>query len=321
MVLESLVSINTLIRKPVLMLIITFVVTTASVFIGHSAFPSEPMVTSLLIAVALAPMFHSMFVKTAKSEEECRGSPTGFFGRHFNVIMIYAFLFIGLIASYAILYAILPADMSSSVFEKQDNTVKAIENMRNTITGKVSGGITCKATDFGCVFNFILANNLGVMTWAWIFSFLYGAGAIFLISWNASVLGVVIGKELIIAKQAFLSGSLDFGDKLLAALIKPLGFLPHGIPEAMGYFFGAIGGAILSVAISKKTHGQEHHHTNIIAKDFLALVIVSVISISIGALIETALILGDQGSALALSILYIFLFTLLIVSARRRIRY
>jgi len=319
MVLESLITVEAMKRKPFLMLLVTFVVTTASVFISHSAFPNEPMVASLLIAVAFAPLFHSMFVKTEMNEEQCEGSMTGFFGRNIDVIMIYAFLFVGLIISYSLLYAFLPVSMMESVFEKQNSTIGLIEDLRIKITGQFSGNVMCTPNDFGCIFQFIFYNNMGVMIWAWILSFLYGAGAIFLISWNASVLGAFIGKELLIAKQAFLSGSPAFGDKLLGALVKPLGWLPHGIPEAIGYFLGAIGGAIISVAISRRTHGQGHTAYKTIAKDFLALVFVSVASIAIGAMIETSLFVGDQGSALTLSLVYLILFTLLVVSARKRI--
>ena len=43
----------------------------------------------------------------------------------------------------------------------------------------------------------IFINNMGVLFLCIIFSFLYGAGAIFILTWNASVIAAAIGSFIV----------------------------------------------------------------------------------------------------------------------------
>jgi len=90
-------------------------------------------------------------------------------------------------------------------------------------------------------------NAFFVMVPVLVFSFIYGAGAVFLIGWNASVLGVLIGKD-IVGYAATHGGPTA----LYIASCRMLGLFPHGLFESLGYFAGAISGGIIGVAISKK---------------------------------------------------------------------
>ena len=124
-----------------------------------------------------------------------------------------------------------------------------------------------------------------------ILSFVYGAGAIFLIAWNASIIGVVIGKDiLLIAATITGFGSLNFAAAYFPALVYGLRFLPHGLPEVVGYFVGAVAGGIISVAITKKKYAT-HEFANI-SKDALIMAGIAVLLLFIAAVIEAAIIVG-----------------------------
>jgi len=112
------------------------------------------------------------------------------------------------------------------------------------------------------------------------FSFLYGAGAVFLIGWNASVIGVLIGKDIVQAAAA--SGSLFSG--IAIGLYNALGLVPHGLFESLGYFFGAIAGGIIGAALSKKRHLKGEMAT--VSKDVTFMMVCAIGLLLIGALIE-----------------------------------
>ena len=103
-----------------------------------------------------------------------------------------------------------------------------------------------------------------------VFSLIFGAGAIFILAWNASVISAAIG---------------IFSESSLSAL--PLGigrYMIHGTPEIGAYFVGALAGGIISVAVIK--HDIYSEKFWVILQDSLNLVIVSVVLLFIAALIE-----------------------------------
>ena len=103
-----------------------------------------------------------------------------------------------------------------------------------------------------------------------IFSLIFGAGAIFILAWNASVIGAAIG----IFTKSNISNL-------------PLGlarYMIHGIPEIGSYFTGALAGGIISVAIINHDVKSEKFWT--ILQDSLNLVIFAVVLLFVAALIE-----------------------------------
>lgn len=94
-------------------------------------------------------------------------------------------------------------------------------------------------------------NNLQVLSLSIIFSFVFGAGAIFILTWNASVIGAAIGN--------FIRGNIEVleatgGFSVLCAqfFLYNFGFLRyviHGIPEILAYFVGALAGGVIAIAV------------------------------------------------------------------------
>src|SRR3989344_2654844 len=87
-------------------------------------------------------------------------------------------LFLGFI----FLYIFLPPDLVKLLFSSQLDTI-------DSINSRVSG----KAIDTTNIFAQIFLNNIKVLMFCIFFAFFYGAGAIFILAWNASVISAAIG--------------------------------------------------------------------------------------------------------------------------------
>ncbi|NIO21365.1 MAG: hypothetical protein GTN76_11665 [Candidatus Aenigmarchaeota archaeon] len=157
-----------------------------------------------------------------KEEEACRKHyQQSFWDKHGNDILMFLFYFFGVTFAFAIWALVLPTDF----FQVQ---LAKIEEIRSAVTGAAIQ----KGSFSG--FMTIFTNNLQVMMFAFIFSLLFGAGAVFIIVWNASVLGVFIGK---------------LSKTILHIPAESLRFLPHGIPEVLAYLCAGLAGGLISAAI------------------------------------------------------------------------
>ncbi|GEM_PF-262479 len=292
MVLESLFKTESVLRNPFFTVILGFIASSVSLWISFFAFPAYASILSIaFVTIATVPLIHSVFVKEEELAAGSRDSSATFVGRNLSLVAIYAFFAIGVIISYALWYVVLPEEKSevcingscftmpcrSTAFAEQNKTLGQVGEIREQITGKATGK-GAGGMDFNSVFNLIFFNNMSVLLYAVLFSFLFGAGAIYLITWNSSVVGVLIGKTIVATNHfAFI------------------GLLPHGIPEFAGYFFGAISGGLISVAVSKGKYMS--HEFEVIAKDSFILLIIALLSLFMGGIIETCLVLGSLSNA------------------------
>jgi len=121
------------------------------------------------------------------------------------------------------------------------------------------------------LFQRIVLNNVSVLLISFLFSFLFGAGAIFILSWNASVLSTAIG---LAAKTIGGVHGLP-----LAVLI----FFPHGSLEILAYFIGAIAGGLVSAAVTRKRSKYFWH----VVRDSLMLVAIAALLLLVAGVIET----------------------------------
>ena len=318
MVLEALIEEKQLLRTPSFMLLEAIIISSIALWTSHYIFPASSSVLSIaFVTIALVPLIHSVFIEEEKIEELKPGSPIGFIGRHFELIKIYGFFFLGLVISYTLWFSFLPLSNvdyclserlcvdvpgKDNVFKEQLNTIQGIENLKANVTGLAVGGneITGQVTlpsgcskNISCVFELIFFNNANVLLFAVILSFVYGAGALMLLGWNASVIGVVIGQN-VLAQNHF-----SF-----------IGLMPHGIPEIMAYFLAAISGELIGLAMIKK-HTMKRM-SKLLLIDSLVILIISLVILLIGAVIETLLIFKEEVIAIILSVLFIVLFAALV---------
>jgi len=183
------------------------------------------------------------------------------------------FLFFGFIVAFSFWYIVFPTGNQS--FRAQIETYCMINKPAHfddcvneygiQHVSKTTAFLTAKEK----IVN-IFANNIYVLIFTLVFSLIFGAGAIFILAWNASVISSAIG---------------IFSKSNLAYL--PLGvarYMIHGIPEIGAYFVGALAGGIISIAVIK--HDVHSEKFWVILQDSLNLVILSVVLLFIAALVE-----------------------------------
>jgi uncharacterized membrane protein SpoIIM required for sporulation len=300
MVLESLFDPVKVRQHPLLMLTDGIILSTVALWFSFLVFPSSASVLSIaFIVIGSVPLFHRIFV--LQEESELLDKTKNFFERHFSLIAIYGWFFIGLVISFSFWYYVLPAETTelcvggcftvpsrNLAFAEQEKTLEGISSIHESLSGNATA-----VFNEGVFMNYfirILFNNTGVLLLAILSSFVYGAGALFLISWNASVIAVKIAQSTLplIQNYAHLGGLPAFILAYLNGLFNALGFLPHGIFELPGFFIGAIAGGIISVAMSKKVYRSKEFQ--IIITDAIILIAWALAFVFLGALIEAYLI-------------------------------
>src|SRR3989344_8252279 len=223
------------------------------------------MMTVAFTSVLLIPSLNRLLLDEENVEiREKKLSLKLLFLDHKDIFGIYFFLFMGIFFTFGLLALLMPEASVFHLFSKQLEI----------------GGFTGQAykTD---IFLSILLNNLKVLFVCLILSFIYGAGAILFIVWNASVWGVIFGY---VAKQSAVAAAgshwYAFG-----AIIIPI--LPHMITEALSYFSAAIVGGVVSKAVLREDlFSEKFHH---IITDGLIFLVLGIFLVITAAFIEVQL--------------------------------
>jgi uncharacterized membrane protein SpoIIM required for sporulation len=193
---------------------------------------------------------------------------------HSKAIWALIWLFLGFVIAFSFWYIVFPVD-SGQNFNFQIKTFCAINSPSHYNYCLEQHGIpvgTGAATGTTAILN-IFSNNIYVLIFTILFSLAFGAGAIFILVWNASVIAAAVG--------IFSKGSL-------ASLpIGILRYMIHGIPEIGAYFVGALAGGIVSVAVIRKDLRGEG--TWRILQDSLLMIIIAIGILFISALMEVYL--------------------------------
>jgi uncharacterized membrane protein SpoIIM required for sporulation len=250
-----------------------------SLFLVKWIFSGDPVLSrySGILVVTFCVMFTLPFIYyTLKLEEEKDLQLKGFkrlLLEHNKALYAFMFLFLGLVVSFAFWYIVFPTGNQN--FTAQIETYCMINKPANFDECVSEYGIehisktTAYFTATEKLVN-IFANNIYVLIFTLVFSLIFGAGAIFILAWNASVIAAAIG--------IFAKGNL---------IKLPLGvarYMIHGIPEIGSYFAGALAGGIISIAVIR--HDVHSDKFWIILQDSLNLVIVSVVLLFIAAIVE-----------------------------------
>lgn len=194
---------------------------------------------------------------------------------HERAIWAFLWLFVGFVVAFAFWYHLFP---TTQTYRAQIETFCAINRPEqyDGCLAQFGGAKGVQSTAFAGnkerLF-LIFANNIYVLIFTLVFSLVFGAGVIFILAWNASVIAAAIA---------------IFTNSELAGL--PLGlirYLVHGIPEIAAYFIAALAGGIISVAVIRHQIGSEDFWE--ILQDSLNLVIISVVVLFIAALMEVFL--------------------------------
>lgn len=154
------------------------------------------------------------------------------FQQHNKIILIYTFMFFGMVLEYMLLFSTLPPDVGNDAFRIPIDIVKP--------AGELSGPSEHQLLDADMLIS-ILSNNIGIVLVCFALSLFWGTGSIFILNLNASVVGMVYGTSI---------RALIYGYVYPMPIFRyPLLFLPHTILEMMGFLLAAIGGSIMMKSV------------------------------------------------------------------------
>ncbi|HLC22503.1 MAG TPA: stage II sporulation protein M [Candidatus Nanoarchaeia archaeon] len=276
MVLESLIGVKKAERMPRYVFLLGLLYATVAIFLSLWIFRSEAsLILVFLIVFASLPLMFKTFNFEAKKDLFAKND-NGLMRTHTKALRLFMYLFIGIVIALSVWYVFLPGDMVSDLFSSQVTTIKAI-NAGGMVTGKTAAWSFLTA---------IITNNLKVLVLCVLFSFFYGAGAIFILTWNASVIAAAIGTFVRsnIAQYAETFGLFKVAGYFHIFSLGLLRYMTHGVFEILAYFIGGLAGGLISIAMVN--HKFEGEHFRMILKDSLNLFILAVIVLLVAGFIE-----------------------------------
>lgn len=283
MVLESIINPDKAESSPSLMIIIGFFYTSLAMLLSYFIFKSYSSLFMIFLAtIASIPIIYRL-MKMEEQKDLTDMEEKILIKEHAKALSSFMYLFLGATLCFAFWYTVLPSDSISILFESQSSTIASI-NGRTTELGLT--GSTGNVTNYFGVFSKIFFNNVKVLLFCVLFSFLYGAGAIFILMWNASVVGTAIGNFIRtnLASLATQLGGASIGAYLSVLSIGVFKYVIHGVPEILSYFVAALAGGIISIAIINHdiaTRKFEH-----ILLDSADLLMLSMFILFIAAILE-----------------------------------
>ena len=275
MVLESLLNPLGAEKRPWEMLFLGFIYSSIAVLLSLWIFKDQAsLIMVFLTVMACLPIVYST-MRLEESKDLEISKERALLKEHNKAIVFLMFLFFGITLSFVTWYVFLPPETLNFVFDKQISTIQLINN-------QVSGNAYQQFSTFSKIF----LNNIKVLAFAVLFAFIYGAGAIFILTWNASVIGAAMGNFIRsnLSQYAGLLGFDKFASYFNVVSIGLLRYILHGIPEILAYFYGGLAGGIISVAIINK-HYKDEKFSHILF-DVSELLIISIAFLLVAAFIE-----------------------------------
>ncbi|MEK6938662.1 MAG: stage II sporulation protein M [Nanoarchaeota archaeon] len=241
------------------------------IVIASILFPGDPALVGVaLTSMLLLPELYKIFdIEERQESMEQKVTLGGLWKDDVDVIKIYIFIFLGILIVYALSTMVLPQMQANSLFREQLEI-----RYGQGFSGSATSGIFSSDLFWG-----LLSNNFLVLIACFILALLAGDGAIFMISWNASVWGTIFG--LTAKNAAAFSGQNYF---YLFGLIMLIVF-PHMITEALSYFLAAISGSIISKDVVSENFASNRFF-EVFGFNFY-LLIFALMFLVLGALIET----------------------------------
>lgn len=274
MVLESIISPFKAEKRPWELFFIGFIYSSAALFLSNWIFKDQAsLIMVFLTVMACVPLLYATIKREEKKDTIITGERK-ILKEHSKVISFLLFMFLGFVASFVLWYVILPSGFIQNSFNVQTQTIQ-------TINTQISGGYSTTRA-----LSYIILNNLKVLIFCILFSFLYGAGAIFILTWNASVIAAAIGNYIRsnIAIYASTTGLAKASSYLQIVSLGFLRYMVHGIPEIAAYFVGGLAGGIISVAVIREKFGTKKFEKVVL--DSSDLILISIAILIIAGIIE-----------------------------------
>ena len=242
--LESLVNPRRVEKGPWKMFFIGLLYASLSLILVKLFFSGDAVLTkySGLLVVTFCVMFSLPFMyfiikQEEQVDEEISGGIRRLWSVHKDALFSLIWLFLGFVVAFSFWFLVLQdATLLNAQIETYcsiNSPDKISECVSQYTTGNFSSP-TGYATGVARFFT-ILENNLYVMLFTLLFSLIFGAGAIFVLAWNATVIASAVA-----VFTHFEISQIPVG--LLRYMI-------HGLPEIVTYFLAALAGGIIGTGI------------------------------------------------------------------------
>jgi len=231
------------------------------------------IISVFLIVLAAFPLF--FFATKSEEEKDLSIEPERkILKAHAKVLKFFMYIFFGIVVAAALTYILFPSQIVNSLFKTQLETISHI-----------TGGYSSFGEAFKPVTS-IFFNNMKVLVFSIIFSIVYGIGALFILAWNATVLGAAIGNFIRVNLEVYAAkeGLVNAASYLQIFSIGFAKYAIHGIPEILAYFIGGLAGGIISFSIINKDFKSPRFQR--VITDSTYLVIISILILFIAAILE-----------------------------------
>ncbi|MEA3329246.1 MAG: stage II sporulation protein M [Nanoarchaeota archaeon] len=227
------------------------------------------LVVTFTVMLSMPYLYYTIKLEEEKDSEYEEGFKL--LKEHGRTIYSLLFLFLGFLVAFSVLYIALG---STDNYQVQIETYCSINSPNNyefcvqqygVMTGKITGEFM-RGEMLGGVFS----NNLRVLIFTIIFSIIFGAGGIFILAWNASVISAAM---VIYANNDLYSLPISLARYMI-----------HGFPEIAAYFIGTLAGGIIGFSIIRKEFRSEKIWK--IMYDVLLLIISAIVILLIAGFIE-----------------------------------
>jgi uncharacterized membrane protein SpoIIM required for sporulation len=263
MVLEWIINPTRAEKQPYVLFFMGVLYSSLAIILSQWIFYNEASLVMIFLTVlATVPLIYNTLKLEEKKDTIIRKEVV-LLKEHGKALTYFMFLFFGFTVSFALWYVFLPSASVQNLFNTQTQTYISINS-------GITGNASAQLEQFGKIF----FNNLKVLLFCLLFSFLYGVGSIFILTWNASVLGVAIGNFIRTrlaeyASSAHLEKIAGYFHVFSVGLLR---YSLHGIPEILSYFVGGLAGGIISIAVIKHDFGTKNfEHIVMDSSDLLLL--------------------------------------------------
>ena len=272
--LESLINPKRAEKGPWKMFFIGILYASLSLLLTHFLFKGDPVLSKFsgLLVVLFCVMFSLPFMYfTIKNEEQEDEEVEGFLSvwkMHSDAIYSFIWLFFGFLIAFSVWYIILQdPNLLNAQIETYCN-INSPGEIEDCVAqySFTSQAISTNALNPGARFMSIIGNNFGVMIFTLIFSLIFGAGAIFVLAWNASVISAAIG--------VFTSYKIN---EIPIGLLR---YMIHGFPEIAAYFITALAGGMFGVGVIRNGFGNKKFLKVLINVIVLMLIAIAILVVA-----------------------------------------
>jgi uncharacterized membrane protein SpoIIM required for sporulation len=276
--LESMVNPRRVEKGPWKMFFVGIIYASLSLLLVNWFFSGDVVLSqySGMIVVTFAVMFSLPFmyyiIKKEEAEDEEAVGFLSVWKIHKDAIFALMWLFMGFIIAFSFWHIVLG---DSNLFNAQIETYCRINSPGNILgcVERYNFATTTPATSAVTKeirFLSIIENNVYVMIFTLLLSLIFGAGAIFVLTWNASVIATAI---TVFTKNTIQEIPLGI-----------LRYMIHGFPEIAAYFITALAGGIFGVGILRNgIRGKRFIH---VLENTVILLFIALIILLIAAIIE-----------------------------------